>query len=162
MGFTRIVVFIRAVVLVLTATSWLSAEHAMSAHGLITLHSSFGPEETMDRFEAEVSARGMTVFSRINHTDGAAAVGLSLRPTILLIFGSAKAGTPLMQSVQTIGIDFPLKVLIWRDEAGKTYLSYNDLTFITRRHGIGEAAGPLIAAMSGELKEMVEKSTTAR
>ncbi len=114
----------------------------MSAHGLITLHSSFGPEETMDRFEAEVRARGMTVFCRINHTDGAAAVGLSLRPTILLIFGSAKAGTPLMQSVQTIGIDLPLKVLIWQDEAGKTHLSYNDPAFITRRHGIGEAAGP--------------------
>jgi uncharacterized protein (DUF302 family) len=134
----------------------------MSAHGLITLHSSFGPEETMDRLEAKVRTRGMTVFSRINHTEGAAAAGLPLRPTNLLIFGSAKAGTPLMQSVQTVGIDLPLKVLIWQDEVGKTYLSYNDLGFITRQHRIGEAVRPLIAAMSDVMKEMVEKSATAR
>jgi uncharacterized protein (DUF302 family) len=82
----------------------------MSAHGLITPRSSFGSEETMDRFDAEIRAKGMTVFSRINNTDGAAAVGLPLQPTSVLTVGSAKADTPLMQSVQTMGIDLPLKV----------------------------------------------------
>jgi uncharacterized protein (DUF302 family) len=98
----------------------------MSADGLITLRSPFGPQETMRRLEAEVLAKGMTVFAHVDHAAGAAAVGLQLRPTNLLIFGAAKGGTPLMQSVQTIGIDLPLKMLVWQDEAGTTFLSYND------------------------------------
>ena len=83
----------------------------MAADGLITLRSGYGPGETMNRFEAEVRAKGMTVFARVDHAAGAASVGLPLRPTDLLIFGNARAGTPLMQSVQTIGIDLPLKAL---------------------------------------------------
>jgi uncharacterized protein (DUF302 family) len=134
----------------------------MSADGLITLRSGFGPKETMSRFEAEVRARGMTIFAHIDHAAGAAAVGLMLRPTDLLIFGAAKGGTPLMQSVQTIGIDLPLKALVWQDEAGGTFLSYNDPAFVTQRHGVGESARPVIEAMSKALKEMAEKSTSAR
>ena len=133
----------------------------MAAEGLITLRSSFGPEETMSRFEAEVRARAMTIFSHIDHTAGAAAVGLPLRPTDLLIFGAAKVGTPLMQSAQTIGIDLPLKALVWQDEAGNTFLSYNDPAFVADRHGIGETAKPVIEAMSRVLKKMAAMSTTA-
>ena len=153
--------FIRTLVFVLIATTWFSGEQAMSADGLVTLQSSFGPKETMDRFEAEVRARGMTVFSHIDHAAGAAAVGMALRPTDLLIFGAAKGGTPLMQSMQTIGIDLPLKALVWQDEAGKTFLSYNDPAYITHRHGAGDAAKPAIDAMSGALKAMAAKSTAA-
>ncbi len=134
----------------------------MAAEGLITLRSSFGPEETMSRFEAEVRARSMTIFAHIDHAAGAAAVGLLLRPTDLLIFGAAKGGTSLMQSVQTIGIDLPLKALVWQDEAGGTFLSYNDPSYVTQRHGVGESAKPVIEAMSSALKEMAEKSTSAR
>jgi len=76
---------------------------------MITIESRYGPEETMNRFEAEVRARGMTVFAHVDHAAGAAAVGLSLRPTELLIFGNAATGTPLMQSAQTLGIALPLK-----------------------------------------------------
>lgn len=90
----------------------------MAADGLTTIPSGYGPKETMDRLETEIKARGMTVFARIDHAAGAAQVGLTLRPTELLIFGSAKAGTPLMQSNQTIGIDLPLKVLVWEDATG--------------------------------------------
>jgi uncharacterized protein (DUF302 family) len=152
---------IRTAVFVLIVTTWLSGEHAMAADGLITLRSSFGPEETMSRFEAEVRAKGMTIFSHIDHAAGAAAVGLPLRPTDLLIFGAARGGTPLMQSAQTIGIDLPLKALVWQDEGGKTFLSYNDPAYVTHRHGIGEAAKPVVEAMSGVLKEMAAKSTTS-
>ena len=102
----------------------------MAADGLITVRSSFGPEETMNRFEAEVRVKGMTVFAHIDHAAGAAAAGLPLRPTDLLIFGAAKGGTPLMQAAQTIGIDLPLKVLVWQDEAGTTFLSYNDPAYL--------------------------------
>jgi len=133
----------------------------MASDGLITLKSSFGPEETMNRLEAEVRARGMTVFAHIDHAAGAAAAGLPLRPTDLLIFGAAKAGTPLMQSAQTIGIDLPLKVLVWRDEADATFLSYNDPAYLTHRHGLGDGARPAIEAMSTALKVIAAKATAA-
>ena len=128
----------------------------MAAHGLITLRSSFGPEETMNRFEAEVRARGMTVFAHIDHAAGAA--GLSLRPTYLLIFGIAKSGTPLMQSVQTMGIDLPLKALVWQDENGTTWLSYNDPAYLAQRHGLGEQADGAITAMAAALNAISTKA----
>ena len=77
----------------------------MDKDGLITIQSRYTPKETMQRLETAVKSKGMTVFARIDHAAGAKAVGLDLRPTELLIFGGAKAGTPLMQSFQTIGID---------------------------------------------------------
>src|SRR6202161_3126438 len=108
----------------------------MAADGLTTIASSHGPKATMDRLEAEVKAKGLTGFGRIDHAAGSAAAGLSLRPTELLIFGNAKGGTPLMQSVQTIGIDLPLKALVWQDASGVTWLSYNDPSWLAKRHGL--------------------------
>ena len=107
----------------------------MAADGLITIKSSYGPEITMNRFEAEIRAKGLTVFAHIDHAAGAAAAGLLLRPTELLIFGNAKGGTPLMQSVQTIGIDLPLKALVWQDVSGFTRLSYNEPNWFTKGMG---------------------------
>ena len=92
----------------------------MMADGFITLESAYGPKDTMNRLEAEVKPKGVTVFARIDHAAGAAEVGLPLRPTAVLIFGNAKGGTPLMQSVQAIGIDLPLKALVWQDASGDT------------------------------------------
>jgi uncharacterized protein (DUF302 family) len=106
-----------------------SGVHGMTRRGmegLTTIPSNFAPKETMDRLEAEISVRGISVFARIDHAAGAVEAGLVLRPTELLIFGNSRAGTPLMQSVQTIGIELPLKVLVWQDAAGKTWLSYNE------------------------------------
>ena len=84
----------------------------MAAQGLTTIPSGYGPQDTMNRLEAAVKAKGMTVFARIDHAAGATAVGLSLRPTEGLIFGNAKGGTPLMNSVQTVGLDLPLRALV--------------------------------------------------
>ena len=109
----------------------------MAADGLISIPSNYGAKETMDRLETELTAKGMTIFARIDHAAGAAQVGLPLRPTGLLIFGSAKAGTPLMQSNQAVGIDLPLKALAWEDAAGKTWLSYNNPSWLAKRHGLG-------------------------
>ena len=92
----------------------------------------------MNRLEAAVSAKGLAVFARIDHAAGAAAAGLSLRPTDLLIFGNARGGTPLMQANQSIGIDLPLKVLVWQDASGATWLSYNDPRWLAQRHGLGQ------------------------
>src|SRR5215470_8268664 len=111
--------------LALIATTTLAGAHAMAADGLTTIKSHFGPEDTMNRLEAEVKARGMTVFAHIPHAKGAAAVGVQMRPNDLLIFGNAKVGTPLMQSAPTIGIDLPLRILVWQDADGATWLSYN-------------------------------------
>jgi uncharacterized protein (DUF302 family) len=107
--------------------------------GLTSIQSRFDPKETMNRLVAEINATGMTVFARIDHAAGATEVGLTLRPTELIIFGSARGGTPLMQAAQTIGIDLPLKALVWRDPAGKTWISYNDPNWIAQRHGIANA-----------------------
>jgi len=133
----------------------------MAADGLTTIRSSYGPKDTMNRLEAEVKAKGMTVFARIDHAAGAAAVGLSLRPTELLIFGNAKGGTPLMQSIQTIGIDLPLKALVWQDASGNTWLSYNDPSWLAKRHGLGHEAEAAVAAMTAALNAIARTATTS-
>jgi uncharacterized protein (DUF302 family) len=134
----------------------------MAADGLTTLRSTLGPKATMDRLEAEVKAKGMTVFARIDHAAGATEVGLPLRPTEVLIFGNAKGGTPLMQSVQTIGIDLPLKALVWQDEARVTWLSYNDPSWLARRHGVGHDADTAVNAMTVALAAIAKAATTSR
>ena len=115
----------------------------MAVQGLTTIKSSHGPQETMNRLDAAVKAKGMTVFARIDHSAGASAVGLSLNPTEVLIFGNAKGGTPLMQSAQTIGIDLPLKALVWQDASGDTWLSYNDPAWLAKRHGLDGTEAPI-------------------
>jgi uncharacterized protein (DUF302 family) len=133
----------------------------MAADGLITLSSSHGPKDTMDRLAAEITARGMTVFARVDHAAGAADAGLPLRPTELLIFGNAKGGTPLMQSDQTIGIDLPLKALVWQDASGRTWLSYNDPGWLAKRHGLGAEVDPAVKAMAAALNAIATKATAS-
>jgi len=134
----------------------------MAADGLVTLRSSYAPKETMKRLETEVKAKGLTVFARIDHAAGAAEVGLSLRPTELLIFGNAKGGTPLMQSVQTIGIDLPLKILIWQDEASNTWLSYNDPSWLAKRHRANHNVEATVTALTGALHALAKAATGAQ
>jgi len=110
-----------------------------TVEGLITIPSPFDSKETMERLEFEIRARGLDVFARIDHAAGGTKVGLTLRPTELIIFGNARGGTPLIQSAQTVGIDLPLKALVWEDEAGKTWISYNEPSWIAQRHGPSNA-----------------------
>lgn len=124
----------------------------MAADGLISLESQYQPLETQERLEAAIAARGLTLFARIDHGAGAAQVGLPLRPTVLLVFGNPKGGTPLMQSAQTAGIDLPLRLLVWQDADGTTWLSYYDVAWIADHHGAGPEAKPAIAGMSGALQ----------
>src|SRR5713101_4995498 len=131
----------------------------MAAQGLTMLRSSYGPKDTMNRLEAELRAKGMTVFAHIDHAAGARAVGLSLRPTEVLIFGNAKAGTPLMQSVQTIGIDLPLKALVWQDASGKTWLSYNDPAWLAQRHGLSGETEAAVGMMAKALDAVAKAAT---
>jgi uncharacterized protein (DUF302 family) len=115
----------------------------------------------MDRLEAEIRAHGMTVFARIDHAAGAAEVGLTLAPTELIIFGNARGGTPLMQSVQTVGIDLPLKALVWEDTAGKTWISYNEPSWIAQRHSVASAE-PVVSKMAAALSAMSKAAAGTR
>ena len=135
------------------------AIQGLAVQGLTTIKSSYAPQETMNRLEAAVKAKGLTVFARIDHAAGASAAGLSLRPTEVLIFGNAKGGTPLMQAVQTVGIDLPLKALVWQDAAGDTWLSWNDPAWLTARHGINGAEA--VAAKLAAVLDDIAKAATA-
>jgi uncharacterized protein (DUF302 family) len=131
------------------------------ADGLKTVESHFGPKETLDRLEADVKAKGLTVFARIDHAAGATAVGLSLLPTAVLIFGNAKGGTPLMQSNQLIGIELPLKVLVWQDTSGKTWLSYVDPTDLAKRYGLPAETSTAVSNLAGALRALTAKAAGA-
>lgn len=129
----RLASFILLVILALPAA-------AANEHGMINHRSQFGVEETADRLEEVLRDGGINVFARINHSQNAAEVGLSLRPTELIIFGNPKVGTPLMQCVQSHGIDLPQKALIWRDHKDRVWLTYNDPAYLAERHDLEGAA----------------------
>jgi uncharacterized protein (DUF302 family) len=132
----------------------------MTENGLTTLPSAHSAKETMDRLEAEVKSKGLTVFVRIDHAAGAKAAGLSLRPTEVLIFGNARGGTPLMQALQTTGIDLPLKALVWEDPGGKVWLSYNEPAWIAQRHGDASQVSEVTGRLAGALAALGKAATT--
>ena len=133
---------------------------AWAADGLVTVASSFGAKETIDRLEAVLKGGGATIFARVDHAAGAASVNLPLRPTELLIFGNPKGGTPLMQAQQTLGIDLPLKALAWEDQAGKVWVSYNDPVWLAARHGAAGDVAKVTEGLAMSLKGAVAKATT--
>lgn len=131
----------------------------MTAEGIVTLPSPYAPAETLDRLAAAVARHGMTVIARIDHAGAAAKVGMELRPTGLLIFGNPRAGTPLMQSSQLIGIDLPLRALAWQDESRASWLSYVDPLWLANRFGIAAAAQKSIDQMVSVLRMVAAEAT---
>jgi uncharacterized protein (DUF302 family) len=125
----------RLILYTITA-AFLLASPAYADNGIISVKSSHEVKATADRLEITLKQKGMTVFIRINHAEGAQKVGKKLRPTELVIFGNPKVGTPLMQCSQSTAIDLPQKALIWEDEKGQVWLSYNDPNYLVERHGI--------------------------
>jgi len=109
---------------------------ARAADGVVVKKSNHSVSETIDRLEAILTGKGLTVFARIDHAAGAGKAGLDLSPTVLLIFGNPKLGTPLMQAAPTVAIDLPQKALAYKDAAGDVYLLYNDPAYLAARHGI--------------------------
>jgi uncharacterized protein (DUF302 family) len=91
----------------------------------------------------------------VDHEAGALSIGEFLRPTVLLIFGHPKGGTPLMQDQQLAGIDLPVKALAWEDEQGKVWLSYNDAQWLAERHGLGETSRDAIAAIAAGMEKVI-------
>ncbi|PKM04121.1 MAG: hypothetical protein CVV16_06370 [Gammaproteobacteria bacterium HGW-Gammaproteobacteria-6] len=132
---------------------------AGAAEGLITTQSPHSVADSMDRLEVIVKEKGLTVFARIDHAAGARSIDQSLRPTQLLIFGNPKGGTPFMACAQMVGIDLPLKVLAWEDQAGQVWLGYNDPAWIASRHNTPEClvAEKLASALQGFVQSAVAR-----
>jgi uncharacterized protein (DUF302 family) len=121
----------------------------MSQNTIVTTASAHGFAETLSRLHVELHARGMTIFAIIDHAAGAAEAGMTLRPTTVTIFGNPRAGTPLMQVRQTIGLDLPLKMLVFEDDEAKAWISYEDPAAPARRHDIDPALPPVAAMTAG-------------
>jgi uncharacterized protein (DUF302 family) len=135
--------------LVITFPAW-------AAEGLIAVESPLSPQETMDRLEMLLKQKRMTIFARIDHAAAAKAVDETLRPTEVLIFGNPRVGTKFMECGQTVGIDLPLKMLVWMDASGQVWLGYQDPASLAARHGIGQC--PVVKRISKALAGFAEET----
>lgn len=148
---------IRSILLALTLVS--AHASSLAADGLVAIKSPRSVQETMTKLEDIIKQKGLNVFARIDHAAGAARIGKSLRPTALLIFGNPQGGTPFLECAQTVGIDLPLKVLVWEDASAQVWLGYNDLAYIARRHEAPACAAP---ARLAEAMADIAGAATAR
>ncbi len=130
----------------------------MSESGIESMASRHSVKDTIDRLVAVVEEAGLHIFARVDHARNAAQVGLDLRPTEVLIFGNPKVGTPLMLDNQMSGIDLPLRVLAWEDEAGHVWLSHNTGEWLAKRHSLGEQSADSLAAISSGLAKLCAKA----
>ena len=126
--------------------------------GFISVKSAHDVKTTADRLEGMLKQKGMIVFTRINHAQGAQKIGQELRPTELIIFGNPKVGTPLMQCAQSVAIDLPQKALIWQDAQGQVWLSYNDPNYLVERHQI-TGCGDVIKKVAKALSNFAKSAT---
>jgi uncharacterized protein (DUF302 family) len=124
-----------------------------SDNGMIHLASRYSVSETLARLESLLTTKGLAIFCRIDHSGEAERAGLKMNPTQLVIFGSPKAGTPLMVASPTLAIDLPLKALVWEDAAGNAWVSYNSPEYLKTRHNI---ANDLLTNFSG-IGSLLEK-----
>ncbi|PLY15665.1 MAG: hypothetical protein C0631_05930 [Sedimenticola sp.] len=131
---------------------------AIAGDGLVNIKSQHDVKTTADRLENALKTKGMTVFTRINHAEAARKIGKALRPTELVIFGNPKVGTPLMQCGQSVAIDLPQKALIWEDEAGQVWLSYNDPKYLAGRHQI-DGCGEVLTKIENALANFANAAT---
>ena len=149
-------IFKRYVPGLLLAALLIPAAHAVE--GMITIKSGHSVSETVNRLEQGLSSAGFKIFARVNHGAGAKSVDMALAPTELLIFGKPAAGTKLMQSRRTVGIELPLKYLVWEDADGKVMVGWNDPAWLTQRHGIEDRA-PVVAKIQGALKKFATEAS---
>ena len=147
----------RQVLYTITAL-FLLASLSYADNGVISVKSSHEVKATADRLENTLKQKGMTVFIRINHAAGAQKVGKKLRPTELVVFGNPKVGTPLMLCSQSMAIDLPQKALIWEDQEGTVWFSYNDPNYLVERHGITGCA-EVIKKLEKALSNFVKAAT---
>jgi uncharacterized protein (DUF302 family) len=109
---------------------------AAATEGIIDKPSNHSVDETVERLENILQAKGVTLFALIDHSGEAEKVGMKMPPTKLLVFGSPKAGTPLMLAAPSIALDLPLKILVWEDPQAKVWITYNSPVYLQQRHGL--------------------------
>jgi uncharacterized protein (DUF302 family) len=129
---------------------------ALPENGIVYLRSPYSVPETLTRLETVLAAKNLAVFARIDHRGEAEKVGLNMRPTQVIIFGSPKAGTPLMVASPTLAIDLPLKALVWEDAEGAVWLSFNSPDYLKQRHNIPEELLKNISGAGAALAEAVK------
>jgi uncharacterized protein (DUF302 family) len=132
--------------------------HKGEGEDLWTVRSAFAPQETVARIERAVVGAGMKVFAKIDQAAEARSVGLAMRPAVVLLFGNPKGGTPLMVSRPTVAIDLPLKALVWEDERGVTWLTYNTPSLLVRRHAVDAK----LAATLAPAGDLLTRAVTAQ
>ena len=119
----------------------------VNTKGIIDKLSNHSVDQTVEKIKNLLQAKGVTLFALVDHSGEATKVGMKMRPTKLLIFGSPKAGTPLMLASPTVAIDLPLKLLVWEDEQGKTWISFNSPDYLKDRHNLPAHLLPNIAVV---------------
>jgi uncharacterized protein (DUF302 family) len=125
-------------------------------NGLVTISGHQSVEQTVQKLETMLEAQGVKLFALIDHSGEAEKAGMTMRPTKLLIFGSPKAGTPLMIASPTVAIDLPLKILVWEDAEGKVRISYNSPAYLQERHNLPPQSVSNIAAVEVLAKQVAE------
>jgi uncharacterized protein (DUF302 family) len=127
--------------------------------GLVTASSSYDYDSLVHRADKAIAERGLTLFAHIDHAALAADAGLHLRPTIVLMFGNPKGGTPVMEAAPTLAIDLPLKLLIWQDDEGTAHVTYTTMTFLAHRHGLAET-DPRVGTFDALLASLANEITS--
>jgi uncharacterized protein (DUF302 family) len=129
----------------------------MSGKGIVDIPSHHSVDETVAKLQAILEAKGVTLFALVDHSGEAEKAGMTMRPTKLLIFGSPKAGTPVMLAAPSIAIDLPLKILVWEDAGGKAWVSYNAPEYLRDRHGVPDDLMQNIAMVEGLAAKAAEE-----
>jgi uncharacterized protein (DUF302 family) len=119
---------------------------ATSGQGIVRIPGNHSVDETLDRLKEILRTKGVTLFAVVDHSGEAARAGMQMPNTKLLIFGSPKAGTPVMLAAPSAALDLPLKILVAEDSAGKAWISYNDPRFLAERHGLPAELAKVLAA----------------
>jgi len=122
------------------------ASMTLDDNGIVNIPSHHPVDQTVEKIRGILAAKGVTLFALVDHSGEALKSGMQMRPTKLLIFGSPKAGTPVMLAAPSIAIDLPLKILVWEDEAGKAWISYNSTDYLRNRHNVPETLMQNLAA----------------
>ena len=125
-------------------------------HGLIRIESRYSVSDTLQRLETLLESKGLKIFARIDHSGEAAKAGLEMHPTQVVLFGSPKAGTPVMLAAPSVAIDLPLKALVAEDDQGKVWITYNDPEYLQKRHGIPPELVKNLAGAGALLQRAVE------
>jgi len=136
----------------------LVAPTVQAVDGMMTMQCAHSVADTVNRLEKGLNDAGFKIFARVDHGAGAKSVNMPLPPTELLIFGKPEAGTKLMQSQRTVGIELPLKYLVWEDAEGKVMVGWNDPAWFTQRHGIDDRAA-LVTKVQGALKKFASEAS---